>query len=306
MVKLFSIKLLALLLTLMPSPGYGQQPIEIEADNPIVKELTSLAQSDANNNIDRRTQFIIELYESNSANLTAQEIRGIYDDAFSTQVKQNKQQTTTLLSIAAIALTVGLIAAFYVVRRKNFLKIKTVTAQIPFGIGEVEFETVPNARDAAWKIYVEMRTRIATQQLGDGEGLLREALNSLYKLFEFTRQILKEAGPDVGESSKESVGEIGFVLLNKGLRPFMAKWHPRLAVWESECPADRSAKEHEQHWDDEDEMRQELKQLSQDLIEFTNSLAKIAGVPLLSSEPPKSRPAIVSGITFPQPCNHST
>jgi hypothetical protein len=60
-------------------------------------------------------------------------------------------------------------------------------------------------------------------------------LNSLYSLFGTTREILKEAGPDVG-ASRHSVGGIAILVLNNGLRPFLARWHPQLQVWESQRP----------------------------------------------------------------------
>lgn len=45
-------------------------------------------------------------------------------------------------------------------------------------------------RWAAWALYIELKTRITTQALNDDQGLLREALNSLYSLFGSTREIL--------------------------------------------------------------------------------------------------------------------
>jgi hypothetical protein len=82
------------------------------------------------------------------------------------------------------------------------------------------------------------------EPLADNEGLLREALNSLYSLFGTTREILKEAGPDVG-ASHDSVGGIAIAVLNNGLRPVLSKWHPLLQTWESQRPPHLSAKVHE-------------------------------------------------------------
>ncbi|MDJ0701855.1 MAG: hypothetical protein QNJ46_01125 [Leptolyngbyaceae cyanobacterium MO_188.B28] len=292
MFKLFSSKLLVLFITFSVLPDYTRsafsQTADLGADSSLVEELKSLAQSDANSNIDRRTQFVIELYKSNSAGLTELDIRRVYDDTFSLQSQQNEQQRNMRrLGVGALAL-VGLGVATFIVAKRSILKVKTVKAQVPW-VGEVEFETVENARNAAWKLYVEMKTRIATQQLGDDHGLLREALNSLYALFGITREILKEAGPDVGALPKKSVGDIAITFLNDGLRPFTAKWHPKLQVWETTRPAGRSAKEHEQNWDMETQMRVELKQLMQELTQFTNSLAEIAGAPLLNSPVPETQ-----------------
>ncbi|MFN6236143.1 hypothetical protein, partial [Microcystis sp.] len=110
--------------------------------------------------------------------------------------------------------------------------LKKVSVSLPFGIGSAEWEADPTERRAAWSLYVELVTRIAVEPLEGEEGLLREALNSLYSLFGTTGEILKEAGPDVG-ASRNSVGGIAIAVLNRGLRRFLAKWHPRLQVWEA-------------------------------------------------------------------------
>lgn len=124
---------------------------------------------------------------------------------------------------------------------------------------------------------VELVTRIAVQPLEIDTGLVREALTSLYSLFGITRQVLKEAGPDVG-ASRESVGGIAIAVLNNGLRPFLAKWHPLLQTWEAQKPSDKSPKEHEQNWASEPKLRTELQFLRKDLEQYANALAVIAGV----------------------------
>ncbi len=154
---------------------------------------------------------------------------------------------------------------------------KKVSFSLPFGIGSVEWEVDQKQSRAAWSLYVELVTRIAVEPLKADEGLVREALNSLYSLFGTTREILKEAGPDVG-ASKNSVGGIAIAVLNKGLRPFLAKWHPLLQAWEAKRPSNLSPKEHEQQWSEEEKLRDELEELRQDLKQYAHALAEIAGV----------------------------
>jgi hypothetical protein len=155
--------------------------------------------------------------------------------------------------------------------------LKKVSVSLPFGIGSAEWQTDDTGRRAAWSLYVEMVTRIAVQSLELDEGLLREALNSLYSLFGTTRQVLKDAGPDIG-ASHNSVGGIAIAVLNRGLRPFLAKWHPRLQAWEVQRPTDRSPKDHELQWIEELELRTALADLRQDLEQYSLALAEIAGV----------------------------
>jgi hypothetical protein len=156
-------------------------------------------------------------------------------------------------------------------------KINKVSFSLPFGIGGVEIKLDDTKRRAAWSLYVELVTRIAVQPLEIDQGLVREALTSLYNLFPITRQVLKEAGPDVG-ASLNSVGGIAIAVLNNGLRPILAKWHPLLQTWEAQKPPHLSSKEHERNWSEEPQLRAELESLRKDLEQYANALAVIADV----------------------------
>ena len=152
-----------------------------------------------------------------------------------------------------------------------------VSLGLPFGLGNVEFVRNETQVRAAWSLYVELVTRIAVQTLSQDEGLYREALNSLYSLFATTREILKEAGPSVGASQK-SVGGLAIAVLNKGLRPFLAEWHPRLQDWEGQRLSAVSPKVHELNWSEVANFQAELTELRENLIVYAKALAKIAGV----------------------------
>jgi hypothetical protein len=79
-------------------------------------------------------------------------------------------------------------------------------------------------------------------------------------------------------ASKNSVGGIAIAVLNNGLRPFLAKWHPLLQAWEARRPVGVSPKEHEVIWSEEATLRSELAALRSGLEEYANDLAVIAGV----------------------------
>jgi hypothetical protein len=160
---------------------------------------------------------------------------------------------------------------------KKKIKATKLTVKLPFNLGELEFEPDEVQQRAAWNLYVELSTRIAVQPLGLDGGLLGEALSSLHDLFATTREVLKEAGPDVGASS-DSVGGIAIAVLNRGLRPFLAKWHPRLLAWETERSTGVSMKEHEVKWAEGPQLRAELEALRNDLALYAHALASIAGV----------------------------
>ena len=85
---------------------------------------------------------------------------------------------------------------------------------------EMEWNPSEPDRDAAWALYIELLTRVATQPLGAGGGSERAALESVYSLFPTTRAIIKEYGRGCVEFTK-----IAVVVLNQIVRPFTATWH---------------------------------------------------------------------------------
>jgi len=136
-------------------------------------------------------------------------------------------------------------------------------------------------QQAAWEMYIELVTRVALQPVAPGEGLISEALASLYSLFGETRRILKAHGPTVARSlSPDSIsfGSIAIAVLNHCVRPVLAKWHPLLLTHEAKRPADRSAREHERAWYDHDACRAAIDDLATKLGNYATLLARAAGV----------------------------
>ncbi len=162
-----------------------------------------------------------------------------------------------------------------------------VNLSLPY-IGGVEgtWEPDESERKAAWEMYVELVTRVSVVELKSDEGLLREALSSIYALFAITREILKTAGPGVAKPKNQDKGHISFgylaiAILNTVLRPLLAKWHPILLDYEDKRPADVSPLEHERSWAINAEIRAEIKKARLILIEYANLLAEVAEVPSL-------------------------
>jgi hypothetical protein len=175
------------------------------------------------------------------------------------------------------------------------LKPRQISLNLPFGIGGVQFIADESQQRAAWALYVELMTRISVQPLderdpailADDDGILREALKSLYDIFQITREIIKAAGPEISDG-EYSVGPIAIRVLNDGLRPFLAKWHPQLKDWENRRPADKGEVEHEREWKHYSAMMEELKMLQGNLAEYAELLAQISGAKL--ADKPDDKP----------------
>lgn len=115
--------------------------------------------------------------------------------------------------------------------------------------------------EAAWILYVELLTRIATQPLEEKCGVEKCALDSIYSIFGITREVLKIYGRNA-----KSFTKIAIVVLNQIIRPFTSKWHAQL---EAGC------------FNDEEKcllFRCELETLRKNLLKYSSLLAEMARV----------------------------
>lgn len=140
---------------------------------------------------------------------------------------------------------------------EKFLKQKRNPEEIP----NTEQNQRDNNRKAAWDLYVEMVTRITTQPLDPEHGDEKTALDSVYSLFQTTREILIKQGPDCVVFAK-----IAIEILNQKVRPFTAKWHRKSLSGAFDNP------------DECVEFRAELETLQEILCAYTSTLAVLAGL----------------------------
>lgn len=155
-----------------------------------------------------------------------------------------------------------------------------VNIKIPF-IGGVTGKWKPNdaEKKASWELYVELITRISVVELKKDEGILREALDSLYSLFQTTREILRKYGSDVAKPHKKadlSFGYLAIIILNCQLRPVLSKWHPLLADYEKQLKNGASIRDHEDKWKHNKELRDTLNKTRKVLMQYSDYLAKVA------------------------------
>ena len=78
--------------------------------------------------------------------------------------------------------------------RKLLEKWDLMSLKIKLPFLETEWAPKDEDKSAAWELYVEMLTRVATQRLAPDAGHEPAALNSIYQLFPLTREIIKRHG----------------------------------------------------------------------------------------------------------------
>jgi hypothetical protein len=106
----------------------------------------------------------------------------------------------------------------------------------------------------------------------------------LYELFGESRRILRAYGPSVAKPDKKSMLSFGIIavsVLNVWLRPFLAKWHPRLSDHEARRAAGISSHAHEQGWSEVPALRADLEGLRRKLVSYADLLATASQVPPL-------------------------
>ena len=134
-----------------------------------------------------------------------------------------------------------------------------------------EIHFLENDKDAAWELYVELLTRVATQPLAPGQGDEQAALDSVHSIFPCTRDILRRHGRKTIQFSK-----IAIPVLNQIVRPFTEKWH-RTSLSQSLSDPEIGP-----------QFRKELVALQEQLGNYNKMLAEIADVEDLTTleEPP--------------------
>jgi hypothetical protein len=166
----------------------------------------------------------------------------------------------------------GSVAGLLVYTYGGSVGLDEVTITIP-QLSELRFTVAPDNRLVAWQLFVETATRVSTQSLAPDTGKLREALSSLYSLFQAVRTSLKEARPSRPGGKGPTVEELGVAMLNRELRPFLSRWHPLLEEWEQQ-----HAGEPERSWERNSECRAALTELQHRLDEYSRGFAQLAGL----------------------------
>jgi len=141
-----------------------------------------------------------------------------------------------------------------------FKKWKLESISLTVGFASIEFAPTEDDQAAAWDMYVELVTRIATQPLQPETGDEKIALESVYSLFGTTRNILKEKGRKAVQFTK-----IAIIVLNQIVRPFTTKWHKK------------SLNGAFDNLDECRQFREDLEKIQQELQAYTDLLANIAG-----------------------------
>jgi hypothetical protein len=169
--------------------------------------------------------------------------------------------------------TAGAVAAVVFSGYARTVRLTEMTVSVP-QFSELRFAVTPTNELVAWRLFVESVTRISVQPLDADSGIVREALSSLYALFQTVRQVLTETQPSRRTGGKPTIEHLAIAMLNNEMRPFMAKWHARLSRWEKTNPGVG-----EQEWPENSQCRAELEDLRLRMLTYVAGYGELARVP---------------------------
>ncbi len=210
------------------------------------------------------------------------------DSVLSFSISKNLEISFQINPLICLGVVAAVLLLVYLITR--FKKMRFPLLRSLLGETEVSFDlkffklsgklfAYPPVQKIAWQLYIQLATRVSAIDLPDNEGILKEALDSLYETFKFIRTTLSEAGPELNETVPEggfTLADLTIIILNKHLRIFLTRWHPQMEQWESKRPPGVSVYEHEQDWNKNKEMREDLKQLHLGLQSFVDTLYALA------------------------------
>ncbi|MFJ9109909.1 hypothetical protein [Streptomyces sp. NPDC102283] len=182
---------------------------------------------------------------------------------------------TQVTSRSLFAITGGIAGAAAVVavqwyqRTARLTEVKVTVPQL----SELTFAVNNDSRQVAWQLFVETVTRVSTQPLASDQGVVREALSSMYGLFATTRETLKASRPSASVPSGQTVEYLAITMLNQALRPFLSQWHPRLQEFERAHPDGQ-----ESAWSQNAACRAALREVQRDIYDYAVGFARLAGV----------------------------
>src|SRR5439155_16506544 len=91
----------------------------------------------------------------------------------------------------------------------------SISIGLPFGLGSRTYDTTPRDRIVAWKLYVQLTTRKAALPFDDKYDLVVEIYDSLFDVFQITRELLIDLAPNEFER-EEGVATLLLRVLNDG------------------------------------------------------------------------------------------
>lgn len=191
-----------------------------------------------------------------------------------------------LIFVLGISLVV--ISGFHFIRKsdpvsqfvdKYNIYITTTDITVPFAGTSFSLNIAKNDRVAAWKIYSQIKTRVAAVKFDPDVDSAMAVHDSLYKLFDIIReQITMIPIERIMKDKSDNTVKFYLSILNDGIRPHLSKWHIPLKQYiENEKIKNKelSIIEIEKKYPQREELIRSIHDMNERMDSFSEQLLKI-------------------------------
>jgi hypothetical protein len=182
-----------------------------------------------------------------------------------------------------IALSAVIFLMFHFFLRRRRFYVSSVTLALPFGLGNISYQASDENRILAWRLYVHLKTRKAALPLDNDNDVIVEVYDSLYELFQITRDLLCSV-PIRNLQGEQTLADLILRVQNDGLRPHLTKWQAPFRRWWTnaiELPENhaRSPQEIQRQFPAYDELVNDLQRMNTEVAKFAEELLRIVRPP---------------------------
>ena len=173
-----------------------------------------------------------------------------------------------------------LITLFVIFLIKRFGKGKIEIDGIDFGLEGVCFHVCNDrtVRQVAYKIWVEINTRVIGVEIDLEKDIIRSINESYYAFFKATRLLIEDIPANNVKTTKELVG-LATSFLNDVMRPYLTKWGIRFNDWyDSERAKNKmiSPQALQKRFKEYDLLCDDLLAINHNVLRYSDTLKKIA------------------------------
>lgn len=202
-------------------------------------------------------------------------------------IKLNGYMIEINISVILIVLVLVLPWIWNFIKKKWLDRSEVVELEITLGgMGNMKIRPGYEEMRIAHKAWVELSTRKAGLLFDEQDDVIVEVYDSWYELFKQMRELIKDipierikTNPDTGKLVKVLIGA-----LNKGLRPHLTKWQAKFRKWyewkleqeKGNSTSNRTPQEVQRDYPEYEQLKNELKQINVELIQYVYELEKIA------------------------------
>lgn len=117
----------------------------------------------------------------------------------------------------------------------NHVLTQDITVKMPVG-GSVTLNIGRSDRRIAWKIYNHLQSRLLAVEFNESYDSIYLTNRSLFEAFKIIREEISNIPLEkLNRERGDATAKFYLEILNRGIRPYLSKWHDPISRWIAEC-----------------------------------------------------------------------